>query len=252
MSTREKSLFDRIQAILTILTPILVAVVGFWLTRSDNKIQSAQEEIQVEISRIESSIKGVEAMKPFMEMMADTVLAKSKMAAYALYMLTKEDPQMAASIIMVKPELKSVLLDLSKRDTAMRDYLWEALVENVDERQGEGDIENHTQEIIDQIAKVKVNPVSTESSSNGIEGWCYLGNFRNMDGIRIEQKTIPAAGEEHTLLSGTNLREDKPQPPSYRMAKVIDIAEKGERIKIVEVDVDRKKQVWAKVKVISG
>ena len=60
---------------------------------------------------MEHSIANVEAMAPYFEMMADTNKAKSKMAAYALYMLKLDDPEMAASVILApgKPELLDVL-----------------------------------------------------------------------------------------------------------------------------------------------
>ncbi len=77
MATTNKSTLDKIQSLMTILTPILVVAIGAYLNQN--------------ITRVESEIKNVEAMKPYFDMMAGEDAAKAKMAAYALYMLNRED-----------------------------------------------------------------------------------------------------------------------------------------------------------------
>ena len=77
MATKDKSTFDRFQSLMTILTPILVVAIGAYLNQN--------------ITRVESEIKNVEAMKEFFELIAGEDVGKAKMAAYALYMLNKED-----------------------------------------------------------------------------------------------------------------------------------------------------------------
>lgn len=222
---KKKNAWDKIHITLTLVTPLFVAIMGWVLNQN--------------ISKVKNSIANVEAMAPYFEMMADTNKAKTKMAAYALYMLKHDDPEMAASVILApgKPELLDVLKDLAKRDERIRQQL-DKIIETTDDVGETTEIQKNAQEVIKSI-------------SNTLEGWAYLGDYngqnRSNNRVRTNDGNPPLLNKSYKLLIDVNLRDSKPSPPDYKMGEVVGVISAGKNIEIKDIDVDQKKRVWAKV-----
>jgi hypothetical protein len=79
MAATDKSAFDRIQSVLTIITPVLVVAIGAYLNQN--------------ITRVESEIKIVVAMKPYFDMMAGSDSAKAKWQRMLYTCSTRKIPE---------------------------------------------------------------------------------------------------------------------------------------------------------------
>jgi len=234
MATAEKSTFEKIQSALAVLTPILVVGFGAYLNQN--------------ITKVENQIKNVEAMKPYFDMMAGDDPGTAKMAAYALYMLNKDDPSMAVSMIMApqKSELMDVLIDLGSREPKIWDEV-KKILDTADETRGETPMQETAQKIIGGIGTV-----ATTVTSAKIVGWCYLGDFSSPESVRIKLdkgETLPKEDGSYELIQAVNVRADMPRSPTYSLANITGVAAAGSTIEIVEMDMDSKKRVWAKVSV---
>jgi hypothetical protein len=236
----QKNLWDKVQVIFTILTPLILGIGGFI-------INSTQQEISKSISRLEQTVSSVEAMRPYFDMLAGNNTAQAKMAAYALYMLNSEDPEMAVSLILAanRKELNEVLKDIGNRDPNILAIVSKAVISK----------EGETTEIaprseMEASAKNIIQSISTESS-----GWSYLGTFvdSKWSGSTIEiGNKLPKKEEIYKIIDDVYLRDSKPIFPLYKLGKILGVLKLGEEIRIDELDTDvGRNRVWAKVTVIS-
>jgi len=237
----KKDLWDKVQIFFIILTPLILGIGGFF-------INSAQQEISDNISKLEQTVSTVEAMIPYFDMLVGDDTNKAKMAAYALYMLNKEDPEMAVSLILAanRGELIDVLKDLGNRDTLILSIVAKA----VTSKEGETEVLDTIKSEIEISAKEIIQSISTKSS-----GWLYLGNF---EGGKWTKRTIkivkelPKEGDKYTVIDDVYLRDSKPKLPLYKLGKILGVIKVGEEIKIDIVDTDvGRNRVWAKVTVVS-
>jgi len=235
MPSSDKTIFDKTQSVMTLITPILVVAIGAYLNQN--------------ITRVESEIKNVEAMQPYFDMMAGKDTGKAKMAAYALYMLNKEDPSMAVSMIMApeNPALMAVLIDLGSREPAIWEEVRKILATEDDTRE-QTDMQKRAQEIYEGIGSSGKVAATAE-----LKGWSYLGDYGS--GSKLDKRvwttngTVPVKGVKYELKLATNLRADKPQPPKYSLASITGVAKAGKFITIIELDEDKQGRVWAEVSV---
>jgi hypothetical protein len=273
MASTEKSTFIRFQSLVTILTPVIVAVGGFYGYLLQKDVAAAELKAtaaQNQIAEIETSIRNVEAMETYFKMMGGDNDAEAKMAAYALYMLNKDDPEMAVSMIMApgKDYLVSVLIDLGSREPKIFAEVQKILATQDDSRDGT-DMQKAAQKIIwdigtpasfanaatdaatDPGTDAALDP-ATVAATDDPGAWCYLGDFGDPEDIRIvlDEETMPEKGIKYTLNRGVNLRSDYPNKANgWKPAGVTGIARDGDEITIVQLDIDKKKRVWAKVSV---
>src|SRR5208283_3859764 len=89
-----------IQTVFAIITPIVLAVGGWYV--NDNLVKLRQP------------LERVEKMIPLLDRMADENSAKAKMAAHALYLITKDDPELLVRMLTTsgRKELVQVLQEL--------------------------------------------------------------------------------------------------------------------------------------------
>lgn len=260
----EKSTFSQFQSIITILTPIIVAAGGFYGYMLEQKVTDAEAEI----ANLQTTIRNVEAMETYFKMMGGDNDAEAKMAAYALYMLNKNDPEMAVSMIMApgKEHLMSVLIDLGSREPAIFKEVQKILETQDDTRDGT-EMQQTAQRILSDIhAPVQIisegaasmdaesaEPVAAVVEDEG--GWSYLGNFKTGEGARInlDPGTEPVAGRSYTLNRDVNMRSDYPNSDNgYKQGYIVGVARTTDEVTIVEIDIDRKDRVWAKLSVSSN
>jgi hypothetical protein len=236
----QKNIWDIVQIIFTILTPLVLFVGGII-------INSTQQEISNNISKLEQTVSSVEAMRPYFDMLAGEDPAQAKMAAYALYMLNKEDPEMAVSLILAasREELNDVLKDIGNRDPNVLAFVSNAVIS----KEGET-AENSTKSQIETSAKSIIQSISTESS-----GWSFLGTF---DGKKWSKSTIkignelPEEGKVYEIIDDVYLRDDKPKFPLYKLGKILGVLKEREKIRIDKLEADvGQNRVWAKVTVAS-
>ena len=259
MASTGKSKFNQFQSLVTILTPVVVAIGGFYgyvLQKEVAEAEAKAAAAETRISEIETSIRNVEAMETYFKMMGGDNDAEAKMAAYALYMLNKEDPEMAVSMIMApgKDDLMSVLIDLGSREPKIFKEVQKILDSQDDTREGTS-MQQTAQRIIGGIGSpATVVSADTDEASEDTGGWSYLGNFATGKETRIDVPggALPSKGSTYTLNMGVNLRSDYPRKENkYRQGGVIGVAAKGDEITITDLDVDSKKRVWAKIQVAS-
>ena len=238
-STNSKSTSDIIRTASLFLTPIAVAVLGYL---GSQRLSS----VQTDISRVQTEIANVSALKPFMEMVADTDVTKSKLGAYAIYMLKKDDPETVAQLILApgQEHLVDVLVDIGSRDTAIKNEV-DKIISDVDFSAGYS--ENLT--IVQQSAIEILDKINVQEVDNTIEpaGWLYLGNYKH--GPKAERliKSRPEKGIRYELLMDTNVRADRPVKPKYRLPETVGLAYKGSMITIMEFEEDNKGHIWANV-----
>ncbi|HET6763648.1 MAG TPA: hypothetical protein VFH27_08245, partial [Longimicrobiaceae bacterium] len=108
----------RLHALLTalpIIAPLLLGAGGFYL----NARQDATDE---RIKAYHTTSEQMDATSKYFAYLTDPQPAKAKMGAYAIYMLNRENPELAVSLILApeRKELISVLRDLAFRDSLVR------------------------------------------------------------------------------------------------------------------------------------
>ena len=191
--------------------------------------------------------KVFEAMRPYFDMLVANDPAKRKMAAYALYMLNKEDPEMTVSLILAanKNELNDVLKDLGNRDPNILSIVSRAVIS----KEGET-IETVPKSEMEVSAKNIIQSISQETS-----GWSYLGTFIDnkwsTSTIKIGNK-LPEKGKAYKIIDEVYLRDSKPTFPLYKLGKILGVLKVGEEIRVDELDADvGRNRVWAKVTMIS-
>lgn len=261
-------------------TPILVAVVGFWLNSS---VQQTQQDISKLKTDMELRIAPIKEMKPYMEMLSDTSVTKNILGAYSIYMLKKgDDSRIAAQMIasMQKDYLVDILKTLGKDDDSVQKVLDELGSNSYDltpleysqfdkstrdtlklssmqryALEVKGSIEQNqlreqnfegTSDLtsIDDLGKTESNLIMNTSP----DGWIYLGEGRN---LIID----PPQGEDvdttiYKLNSATNLRAGWPSKDNnYKLQRKIRVISKGTEVKI-EAFNKEKHHYWAEVKII--
>lgn len=249
MATR----LERIQIVFAVLTPLMLGLGGLWFRNAEQDLSDKQQELQVQQAQISSQLSQlqtrttmVQAMKGYFEMLVAPDSSQGKMAAYALYMLNKEDPEMAVSLVLAsdRPALRSVLVDLGQRDTVIRNLV----AQRISSREGlPGDPHG-------AATPMTANATSVLAQMGGDErnGWSYLGTFR--DGrwrhgptVQIDQR-LPRTGESFPVATSLYLRATAPDA-DYRHGDIRGVIPVGDRLRVDEVR-RYDNRVWARVTVL--
>jgi hypothetical protein len=251
---KSKSKWAIFQSSLTVLTPVLIGVLGLIFS-------SNQSNLQNQISQIDRKISNVKAMEPFMEMIADKDITTSKLGAYAIYMLKKDDDvEMAAQMILApgKRHLLEVLIDISDRDAVVKKVVNNTLknVNITSEKDSTklSEIQKYALEIINSIDMETANESVSQPQDNisdtkppAKKEWLYLGNFKGSNKSDWVIKEKPSMNTIYALVKDANVRINKPQPPNYALPRFVRVANKGDAIKIDTFTVDKKGHYWARV-----
>ena len=242
--------FPRLQAAATILTPVLLGIGGLVLSNQQRATSQHLEEIA-------QTVNAVQAMEPYIDLLADGSPQKAKMAAYALYKLNPNDQRGAVYMILAadREESNEVLRRLARDDPNVR-----AIVSGV--IGGAGAVQHTAAEAAtpdpDEV------PVKTEAAITGAavkisrsytrDGWMYLGTFTDGQwGARqiAIGRSLPEEGKEYKVVDDTYLRVKKPSFPLYKLADAVGVVKKGDEVHILELDSDLgKNRVWARVRVV--
>jgi hypothetical protein len=190
-----------------------------------------------------------------MEMIADEDITTSKMGAYAIYMLKKDDdPQIAAQMILApgKQHLMDVLVDIGNRDTAIKNVV-NRVLDNLDLTSGDttrlSEIQKNAIKIIDKIDNQTANElVATDSEEIETNDWLYLGNFSSGSRTDWIINERPIIGEKYKLIKDANVRDGKPiKENGYKLPSFVKVAKKGSFITIDTLTVDTKGHRWARI-----
>ncbi|MBD2595403.1 hypothetical protein H6G74_13835 [Nostoc spongiaeforme FACHB-130] len=252
--TTGKDKWDKIQVIFTIITALTTGIWGAFIhfsQQQSNKIQSQINQTQQDISNrlavLDRTIKSVDSMSPYIDRISENGnKAKSKLAAYAIYLLNKDDPQMAVSLILAadKVELYDVLKDLGKRDPKILIYISEALPKPEKDSQAQ-----------EKTSAIKSTENVVKAIQTATSGWCYVGNFHNnrwsRKTIQVPENAMPQEGNTYTIIDDVYLREKQPEPPNYTLGNVTRVNKVGEKVKIEQVaKIPGKDWVWARVTIM--
>jgi hypothetical protein len=277
----KKSFFDYIQSIFMLMTPILVAFLGYFF---NNKVDE-----------IKNKIENVQAMIPFMDMLLDTTdTTKNIMGAYGIYMLKQgDDSKIAARMIAAtqKSHLADVLRDIGKDDDSVRKVLddlydnplgitpeeYSALDDSIKTTleltplqvyalnvKHDIDLSQLRKEASKETVESKedntreVTAAEKKPASFKSEGWIYLGNLKTGLIINIPNELLVKvrnkSGEINMdnyvfkLKKATNLRSGKPDKSNgYKLQPFLKALKVGTEIKITEYDLDKKDHFWVKI-----
>ena len=263
-----KSPFVIFQSIFTLLTPVFVAVFGTIINLNVNKTEAKINEMKAEMDMLRTEqdlqINPVEAMEPFMIMLSHpTDITKNIMGAYGIYMLKKgQDSRIAAQMIAAsqKEHLEDVLRTIGKDDDSVQKYLDElgenaqgisaleftSFSENSEEIKELSDMQKYALKVRATIEQTKIGERDNQTT-NTLTGWIYLGNKNT--GLIIKSYIEGDNNKTYELLSGTNLRKDRPDPNTFKLAQKIKALSKGTSVKIIESNPDKKGHVWAQIAV---
>ncbi|MBT8238473.1 MAG: hypothetical protein HKP38_11480 [Croceitalea sp.] len=260
-------------------TPILVAVVGFWLNSS---VQETQAEITKLQTEMELKIAPIKEMKPYMDMLSDTSITKNILGAYSIYMLNKgDDSRIAAQMIasMQKDYLVDILRTLGKDDDSVQKVLDELGANKYDLTALEyasfdesardtlnlspmqryalevrGSIEQNKLQNQDlEDSKLPMQMSEVNSSDHNIimnkkaDGWIYLGEGKK---LIIDAFDGADTSRIYTLNSATNLRDEEPKKENGYLGRKIRIVDKGTKIKVESYTIDKSRNNWAQIKII--
>ena len=203
-------------------------------------------------------------MSTYFKMMAGTDVAQAKMAAYALYMLNRDDPAMAVSVLLAgasgeggskapKHFLMDVLKDLASRDKKFRQSL-QKIVATSDSTGVDTEAQVRAYEVIESVS-VKPPPAEVaagEEQKKQENQWCYLGRFRSNrwsdSSLKIKTNQEVKVGQ-YELVKDVRLRAGYPKKPDYKLAKTVGVAHKGSRVEIKKLKYVGT-GVWAKVSIV--
>jgi len=255
MANEEKKMKDnweKFQVIFTVLTTIVTAIWGAFIylnQEKNNQLQQKNNQLQQDISNqlaeLDRTIKSVDSMAQYIDKIVDRDISKAKLSAYALYILNKDNPHMAVSLILAanKQELYDVLKDIGKMDPNILKHVSDALPNTDDEssKLAKTDITKSIESVVQAI--------QTKTS-----GWCYLGKFDSNvwsnKTIDINVNEYPKEGAIYTIIDDVYLREAEPKTPNYTLGAVIRVNKVGEKIMINQIlKFEDKNWVWAKVTV---
>lgn len=265
-----KSFFEIIQSIFMLITPVLVAFLGYFF---NNKVDEIQNKID-----------NVEAMIPFMNMLLDNDdKTKNIMGAYGIYMLKQgQDSKIAARMIAAtqKSHLADVLRDIGKEDDSVRKVLddlyenplgitpeeYSALDDSIKttldltplqkyalEVKHDIDLSSLRKEASEETVESKEGnvrkeePATVAKTNYTADGWIYLGNINT--GLIVnkpDQNSIKTA--IYKLKKATNLRTGKPEKSNgYKLQSFVRTLKEGSEVKILELDIDKNGHFWVQV-----
>ncbi len=262
-----KSFFEHIQSIFMLMTPVLVAFLGYFF---NNKVDEIQNKID-----------NVEAMIPFMDMLLDNDdKTKNIMGAYGIYMLKQgQDSKIAARMIAAtqKSHLADVLRDIGKDDDSVRKVLddlyenplgitpeeYSALDDSIKttldltplqkyalEVKHDIDLSSLRKEASEETVESKEENVRKEEPSEvkyTADGWIYLGN-KNTGLIVNTPDNISIKTVIYKLKKATNLRTGKPEKSNgYKLQSFVRTLKEGSEVKILELDIDKNGHFWVQV-----
>jgi len=242
----------RIQAVATILTPIILGVLGLVLSYQAQNNSRQLEEIA-------QTVSAVSAMEPYIDLLGGDSPQKAKMAAYALYKLNPKDKRAAVYMILAADRLESneVLERLSNDDPEVRSIV-DGVIEGTESAQ-RADVGTEASDP-DDVPVVKQAAITSAalkiSRSYTLEGWMYLGTF---DGKKWAARqldigeSLPEQEKVYSVVDDTYLRSGKPSFPLYKLSNAIGVVKIGDEVRIAELEANvGKNRVWARVRVIPG
>jgi len=244
------------QTIFTIVTPVILAIVGVLINHT--------------LSQIRTDIERVDKMGPLIDRMAqEGDPPKAKMSVVAMYELTKTDPNLIVSIVLAsgKEELLDLLLELYQEDAMVQELVARKL-ENREKVSSAGDEKvpsageekvpsGADQQSVIEKSAIKVIQQARERTEGPIsKGWCYLGKYnKTYDKVYWEDTTLdlggalryeqPKEGQKFTLGTDVYVRAEKPTEHYYKLGKAKGVAKKGRQLKIEEVVLFKPEEVKA-------
>src|SRR2546429_4814974 len=113
-----KDMWDKIQVIFTVITALSAGIWGAFIYFNQRDINEKQQEISNRLQTLDRTIKSVDSMVPYIDKIVDKDPAKAKLSAYAIYILNKDNPNLAVSLISAvgKQELTDLLKEIGKTD----------------------------------------------------------------------------------------------------------------------------------------
>jgi len=231
-----------------ILAPVVLGAGGFYL----NARQNATDE---RIKAYHTTSEQMDATSKYFAYLTDPQPAKAKMGAYAIYMLNRENPELAVSLILApeRKELISVLRDLAFRDSLVRQRLVARQVQA-----GEGG--NPAAGPVQETAGPTTDAArSADEVLRAVPraGWSYIGNFNGVRWTYGPMMELPQGrlqqGDTYRSRVRLTIRASAPDSATYAHGVPTGVIAPGE---MVRVDTLRRniagQHVWAHVTVLPG
>lgn len=212
------------------------------------EFQKTQLKSQEQIANNVAKLNTISAMNPFIDKITDADPAKARIAAYVLYLLNHDNPQMAVTLIAAtrRKEMDDVLVDLSNMKPELVEYVGQFI--SVDKN--DGIVKNNNQESLNRVIS-KMQKTS--------KGYCFFG--RRIDN-KWEKKGmvadfpigLPQPGEEYIVSRSTYLRNAFPTIASshddLNLGKVVGVNGVNNKIRILDVKAYFDGAVWCALEII--
>ena len=206
---------------------------------------SSQEQIAQNISKLNS----VTAMNPFIDKIVDSNPAKARIAAYGLYLLNRDDPRLAVTLIAAtkKQEMNEVLITLGKMDARIVQYIGQF----IDSEEDDAISKRKDQKgYIDVIQRIQV-------AKKVRRGYCFFGRY--IDNKWAKQlvsnlaNSLPKPGEQYSVVRKTFLRASFPTEidNELELGRVLGVNRINNKIKILNVKCYLDGAVWCEIKIMS-
>jgi len=207
------------------------------------EFQKTQLQSQEQIAKNISKLNAITAMNPFIDKIADASPAKARMAAYGLYLLNQETPEMAVTLITAtkKPEMDEVLETLGKLDRRIIQYVGKFVTPRGLNDEAGGDKE---QKRLDKVI---------QNIQTARRGYCFFGRY--LDG-RWDSKSmvkapggLPKSGDIYVVHRKTYLRGSFPLESHGELVlgKALGVNDVGTKIKILNVRHYADGAVWCEL-----
>lgn len=211
-----------------------------WQTEFQKIQLQSQEQIAKNISKLNS----ITAMDPFIDKIADSSPAKAKMAAYGLYLLNQETPEMAVTLITAtkKPEMDEVLETLGKMDKRIVEYVGKFV---------------HTEEVDPTREQKRLDAVIQKIQTTR-RGFCFFGRY--IDGKWAKKamvsglpKGLPKAGEQYIVSRQTYLRASYPieNNNELSLSSVMGVNAVNNKVKLLDVKHYSDGAVWCELEIMN-
>ena len=211
-----------------------------------NDFQQQQLVSQQEISKKVAALSAIQAMNPFFDKVAEPNIGKARMAAYAIYLLNKEDPEMAVSLIVAskRNELFDILTDIGNRDPKIMDCVVKHLPKDGSSATGQTQSDAQLNQVIQTI-------------QTATTGYCMFGKpaddkWTKVSGANVKDLTsAPKVGKEYDIARPVYLRSSVPiaSGTDLVLGQVVRLNVPTEKVLVKDVKTLPDGTVWCLVEV---
>ena len=210
--------------------------------------QKLQLESQERVAQKISKLNAITAMNPFIDKIVDSSPIKARLAAYGLYLLNQEDPEMAVTLIAAtkRQEMNEVFKTLGKMKPDTVEFMDKFFRPTPSDEVG------------DNKDQVKYSNM-LQSMQTATGGYCFFGRYVDNKWAKKAMVAkvpigLPKPGEEYSVIRKTYLRASFPviEKNELELGKILGVNRIGNKIKILDVKHYPDGAVWCRLEMEIG